>query len=66
NGFSFKDYKADQLLLTLRRAIKVYSDKKIWYQMIQTAMKQDFSWKRSSQQYDKLYRRILSIYTNTD
>ena len=34
-------------------------DRKTWRQMQQTGMKQDWSWHRSTAEYDVLYRQAL-------
>lgn len=45
----------------MRRALRVYKDKKTWKRMQRNAMKQDFSWRASARLYLDLYRQIHSI-----
>ncbi|MFA6027392.1 MAG: glycogen/starch synthase [Patescibacteria group bacterium] len=59
NGFSFNKYDAGELLKTIKRAIKAYENKTKWNKMVCTAMKQDFSWKKSALEYKKLYLKLL-------
>lgn len=57
-GFSFKDYSGEELLKTLKRAFVTYRNKKMWAQIIQNGMKQDWSWKRSADEYNKVYLKV--------
>ena len=41
-------------------AIDVYKDKYTFDAMRKTAMEKDFSWKKSSEQYLKLYKELIS------
>lgn len=55
-GFSFTNYNAHEMLETIRYAEHIYYDKKRdWNKIVERAMKEDFSWKRSAKEYEKLY-----------
>ena len=41
------------------RAQRDYRDKKKWEELVQRAMKEDFSWDRSAKEYLRLYERLL-------
>ena len=58
-GFVFEEYSADALTGCLRRAIALYGDAKKWRLLMQSCMKQDFSWKRSAGEYVKVYRKAM-------
>lgn len=58
NGFSFKAFSGEALLLCVRRAMEVYHRKPEWLALVQAAMKNDFSWDRSARDYEKLYQRL--------
>ena len=58
NGFTFKTYNAHDMLDACTRARAYYDDKKRWKKLVDLAMKQDFSWKRSAQLYIGLYNDI--------
>jgi starch synthase len=58
-GFSFKKYKAKEMLQTIKRAIKTFSDKKTWTAIQKEGMKKDFSWEQSAKKYQELYERAL-------
>ncbi|MFQ5456415.1 MAG: glycogen synthase GlgA [Nitrospirota bacterium] len=57
NGFIFKEYFSGALLDALNRAIKTYKNKTQWKVLVQNAMKEDFSWKKSAKEYIKLYKK---------
>jgi starch synthase len=60
NGFSFKSYDSAALLKELKRALKLFEDKKTWVKIMKNGMKSDFSWSLSAKKYLDLYRTILS------
>ncbi len=57
NGFVLNEVTADALLLTIKRALSVYSKPEQWQQVCQTAMKQELGWKSSAKKYQKLYQK---------
>jgi len=57
-GFVFEHYGAEDLLFILRRAVEAFNQPKIWKELVQRAMTQDFSWDQSARQYLDLYRQI--------
>ena len=60
NGFSFKPYEAGALIDTVRRAVALYQDQPgQWRQLMINAMKCDFSWNRSAQEYVMLYEKAI-------
>lgn len=60
NGFSFHEYSEAALSETLRRACDLYCDKTRWKRLIETGMRQDWSWAASAKQYAKLYEATVS------
>lgn len=60
NGFSFEEYSSLALGETLRRACDAYRNPDVWRQLIETGMRQDWSWARSAAQYVKLYEETLA------
>lgn len=57
-GFRFDDYDAAALEQTLRRACQAYRyDRSLWEQLVNTGMRQDWSWRRSTDEYLALYER---------
>lgn len=61
NGFSFVEYEPEKLLATIKKALKVYADKKAWKALVLGGMKEDFSWRVSAQEYLKLYQKALEV-----
>lgn len=59
NGFVFKKYEADAMLKELKRALKLFEDKKKWMRIMRNGMKMDFSWNASAKKYVDLYKTIL-------
>ena len=60
-GFKFWTYNGFDMMQAVNCAIEVYKDKYTFNAMQQTAMKKDFSWKKSSAEYLKLYKEIVSV-----
>jgi starch synthase len=60
-GFLFFAYDPDALWKAIEKALTCFADRKLWGQLIQQAMAQDFSWSRSAGEYLRLYRRLQKI-----
>jgi starch synthase len=58
-GFLFSAYDPDAFWKAIEKALWCFADKKLWSQLIQQAMAQDFSWSRSAGEYLKLYKRLI-------
>jgi starch synthase len=59
-GFSFSEYSAAALNEALQRACRAYADRAVWTQLIETGMRQDWSWAASARRYAELYRRTIA------
>lgn len=57
-GFSFEDVSADELVACVRRAADLYRQPILWRKLQQTAMRQDFGWRRPAEEYVALYRAL--------
>lgn len=58
-GFSFSNANAHELLFKTKDAINLYySDNKKFRQLIKNAMRMDFSWNKSSKEYNNLYKSL--------
>ncbi len=64
-GIVFEGDSSGALTEAIKRAILLYENKRHWTQMQKTGMVQDFSWKKSAQQYLDLYQRALADNTIT-
>lgn len=60
NGFKFKEYSSFALCRAILKALSCYRNKSIWQNLIQNAMKEDFSWEKSAGQYEEIYRQVLT------
>lgn len=58
NGFSFANYNAHDMLYTIKRALGYYKDKPNWERIMKNAMKADYSWQKSAQQYYEVYQAL--------
>jgi len=58
-GFVFDEYTSGALIRCLDRAIAVYTDVDAWHGLMQTGMKQDFSWQQSAKEYEAIYRKAM-------
>ena len=61
NGFTFADYNSGDMLYVIRQAVELYYDKPTEFANLRRAgMTEDFSWSRSAQAYNDIYKRICS------
>jgi starch synthase len=61
SGFSFANFDSSALEEALHRAVSVYGrDPSLWQQIVQTGMRQDWSWDGSARQYRDLYHTTLA------
>ena len=58
-GFVFKNYEAAEMLNTIRFAVEVYKNKKVWQAVMLNGMSKDFSWEHSAKKYLDLYEKAL-------
>ncbi len=57
-GISFNDASPGALLEAIKRALVLYENKQCWKKIQQNAMKKDFSWENSANQYLALYAEL--------
>lgn len=58
-GFTFAEYKPEDLLHAIQRATTAFRDRARWRSLQRNAMSADFSWERSARQYVELYQWCL-------
>lgn len=59
-GFSFVTYNAHDMLHVIRYAYEVFNHRKEdWNNIVQRAMKEDFSWDASARKYEALYSKLM-------
>ena len=60
NGFSFEAYDASDLEMSLDLACDLFrNNQAVWSHIVETGMRQDWSWSRSADRYVNLYRSML-------
>lgn len=61
SGFSFVPYDASALEETLRRAMDIYTrEPAVWKKLVETGMRQDWSWDSSAKRYKELYQQTYT------
>jgi starch synthase len=59
NGFTFRNYDPGDMIYALSRALEGYQNQEGWDILVERAMKCDFSWGRSANEYIRLYRELM-------
>lgn len=59
NGFVFEEYTGNAMLEALQNALKTFQDTKTWRKIQKRAMKADFSWQFSAENYGKIYQKMI-------
>lgn len=59
NGFTFQTYESGDMLQAIHRALEGYRNPEGWKILRERAMKCDFSWGRSANEYIRLYRELI-------
>ncbi len=65
NGFIFESKEPVELVHAVNRALVIHEHPNYWNQMIEVAMNEDHSWKKSMQAYLLLYEDALNIRRHT-
>ncbi len=60
NGFLFSNYNAHELMFSIKKALAMRKNLHIWNQIIQNAMRSDYSWKESAKEYKELYTKLIA------
>lgn len=61
-GFTFQDYNAQELLAAIEKAVLLYEQREdgAWGKAVGRAMRKDFSWTNSAEEYKRCYQQIFS------
>ena len=65
NGFSFTGDNASELVDAIRRALKLYENKRGWKILQLSGMQHDFSWNSAAESYMKLYSAVIQRAART-
>ncbi|MGB9892882.1 MAG: glycogen synthase GlgA [Candidatus Saccharicenans sp.] len=60
NGFLFQEYETAALVQALDRALSYYRKEPFWSKILNNAFSSDFSWEKSTQEYFRLYLKIIN------
>ena len=60
NGFVFYDYTAEAFAQTMRRAMDLFQNRDLWARLVETGMRQDWSWKARAEAYLATYQKALA------
>jgi starch synthase len=60
-GFKFHSYHGEALYAAIREALEAFKDQDGWRTLMLNGMKKDFSWKRSAQDYVRVYERAQQL-----
>jgi starch synthase len=61
-GFTFIPYTPPAFVANIRRALEIYRDRpERWLGLMQTGMRQDWSWNRSAAEYERLYIKLREL-----
>jgi len=60
-GFVFHEYSPEAALEKIEQAIKFFGDRAIWRKIVDSAMRVNFSWQTTAENYLKLYDKIMSL-----
>ncbi|WKZ25104.1 MAG: glycogen/starch synthase [Patescibacteria group bacterium] len=63
-GFVFEKFDPFSLTIAMVRAYQVYSQKDLWNKLIKNAMNQDFSWRRSAEEYLNIFAKAKRFHKN--
>jgi starch synthase len=58
NGFVIKNYKASELIKTVKSALALFNEIENWNRLIDNALNGNYTWKEIVKKYDAIYRQI--------
>jgi starch synthase len=61
NGFVFQDYRADNLVAALARAVETYRKPALWTRLMNNGFAADFSWDRAAREYIEWFGRLRKV-----
>ena len=57
-GFVFEEYNSQGLLQKAKEAVSLFKEREKWAKIMIRGMETDFSWRKSSEEYLKLYQKV--------
>ena len=65
-GFVFEKYDPYSFLISIIRAREAFRDKRLWDKIVKNAMRQDFSWEKSAEEYLKIFSTAHDLHDQKD
>ena len=59
NGFLFAEYESEKVVEIIKKVIDVYNNKEEWSKLVNRVINWDFSWKKSAEEYLKMYDELI-------
>lgn len=63
NGFKFTAYSGRALLACVRKAVRLFGERKAWSRLVANGLACDFSWAVSARKYVELYRAAIERHS---
>ncbi|MFH1564632.1 MAG: glycogen synthase [bacterium] len=60
-GFVFQKYDSAAMMSAVKKAVKVYNDKKAWNKLVKNCMTKDFSWEHAAKEYIEVYKKVKKM-----
>ncbi|MBI3779624.1 MAG: glycogen synthase, partial [candidate division NC10 bacterium] len=60
NGFRFEEASAGAFLQAIRQAVTLFRERAQWNRLVANAMAANFTWDRSAEAYEQVYRRAVA------
>ena len=61
-GFVFEHFDSLSLVLAIARAYENYKNKPLWRKIQKQAMREDFSWAKSAEEYSKIFIKAITYH----
>ncbi len=58
-GFLCYEYSTEAFWDAIKRAREIFHSREVWAKLMKRAMARNFSWKRSAQRYEELYKELV-------
>jgi starch synthase len=59
DGIKFQEISVRALSKSIRKALVIFENKPVLAHYIRNAMQKDFSWERTTKEYERFYRKFL-------
>jgi starch synthase len=60
NGFTFTGFDSQQFLSAIEKSLSLFNNKNRWMKLVESSMKEDFSWNNSAKKYIEIYQKAIT------